>query len=114
VKARFQELAAQWHEIPGLAAWCVRFPDRTIATHCFSDWFNSKQLEQVLNRVALAAVNLTYHGFEPTRLCWKFERARLFLVARPDSSCLVLFLENRPDLTTDQAEAALVDFVNLQ
>ena len=94
----------------GLAAWSARLTDRTLASRCYSDWFKPSQVEQALSRVAQAAENLSEHSIQPTRLCWVFDRARIFVVFRADAAALALFVENRPGLEPFAFERILRDF----
>ena len=82
--------------LSGVTACSVRLADRTFVSRCYGDWFTPEQIEQVLNRLALAADSLSFHGIQPTRLCWVFERIRIFLALRRDAACLAFFVENRP------------------
>jgi hypothetical protein len=52
----------------------VRLADRTFVSRCYGDWFTPAQVEQALSRLALAADSLGYHGIQPIRLCWVFQR----------------------------------------
>jgi hypothetical protein len=99
--------------LPGLAAWCARFADHSFASHCFSDWFAQKQVEQTVARLALAAESLGYHHIKPVRLCWVFEHSRIFLGLRGDGACLAFFAENRPDLPNADFERVLDEFARL-
>ena len=96
--------------LPGVAACCVRLADRSFVSRCYSDWFNVKQVEQVLGRLALAADNLGYHGLQPTRVGWVFEHSRIYLKLRGDGACLALFVENRPGVMTPEVEGVLERF----
>jgi hypothetical protein len=96
--------------LPGVAACSVRLPDRTYVSRCFSDWFTSKQVEQALGRLALAAESLGYHAIQPTRLCWVFEHCRIYLAPRRDGAFLALFTENRPGIVTAKLEGVLEEF----
>ena len=78
----------------------ARLPDRAVVSHCYTDWFNPRQAEQTLTRLALAAESLGQHRIQPLRLCWVFEHARILLALRRDAACLGLFVENRPELST--------------
>ena len=98
----------------GLAAWGARLPDRTMATHCYSDWFKPAQVEQVMSRLLQAAEGLHTHGIHSPRLCWVFDRARIFLVLRPDAACLALFVENRPEIEMPALERVLANFSALK
>ena len=99
--------------LPGLAACSVRLADRTFVSRCYSDWFTAAQLEQALNRLALAADSLGYHGIQPIRLCWVFERTRIHLALRGDAACLALFVENRPGASDPGIYALLDEFAAL-
>ena len=109
-----QEFLDRHLPLPGVAAWAARFPDRTMANLCYSDWFVPQQVEQILNRLALATDNLTQHGLQPVRLCWTFEHARIYLALRSDASSLALFVENRPGAPTDGVDALLEEFNAMQ
>jgi hypothetical protein len=106
----FQTFLRQLRPPPGLAAWSVRLTDRTLASRCYSDWFKPSQVEQVLSRVVQAAEGLSEHSIQPTRICWIFDRARIYAVCRADAACLALFVENRPGLETSALERILRDF----
>jgi hypothetical protein len=97
----------------GLAAWGARLPDRTLASHCYTDWFAGPQVERVVGRLALAAESLTHHDIRPRRMSWVFEHARVCLALREDGACLALFVENRPDLPSSELERVLDAFVRL-
>ena len=94
----------------GLAAWGARLPDRTMASHCYGDWLRPNQVEQVMSRVLQASEGLHGHGIQSRRLCWVFDRVRIFLVLRADAACLALFVENRPGLETGALERVLGNF----
>ena len=100
--------------LPGMAAYSVRLTDRTFLNHCYSDWFTTTQVEQVLSRLALAADSLGYHGIQPTRLCWICEHSRIHLTLRRDGACLAFFVENRPGVTNDKLLAVLEEFARLE
>lgn len=105
-----QEFLDRSLPLPGVAACCVRLADRTYETRCEGDWFASAQVEQALGRLALAADSLGYHGIQPTRLCWVFERSRIHLALRHDGACLALFVENRPGIAFERLENVLEGF----
>jgi hypothetical protein len=97
--------------LPGVAAYSARLADRTFVSHCYSDWFTTAQAEQALSRLALAADSLGYHGIQPTRICWVFERTRIHLALRRDAACLAFFVENRPGAPNPKLQALLEEFV---
>jgi len=97
--------------LPGLAAWCARWADRTVAHQCYSNWLTPAQVQQTVTRLALAAESLQQHKLQPVRLCWVFEHLRLHLAIRPDGACLALFAENRADLPANAFENVLDAFV---
>ncbi len=105
-----QEFLDRSLPLPGVAACCVRFADRTYITRCEGNWFANAQVEQVLGRLALAADSLGYHGLQPTRLCWVFERSRIHLALRQDGACLALFVENRPGIAFERLESVMEAF----
>lgn len=113
MKAALEALLARGLPQPGLAAWGARLPDHAVASHCYSDWFAPQQIEQALTRLALAAGSLRQHKFEPLRLCWVFEHARIHLALRRDGACLAFFVENRPGLSTTALERLLEEFTAL-
>jgi hypothetical protein len=96
--------------LPGMAACCVRLADRTYVSRCYSDWFTTAQVEQVLGRLALAADSLSYHGIHPARLCWVFEHSRIHLALRRDGTCLAFVMENRAGVTNAKLEGLLEEF----
>jgi hypothetical protein len=98
--------------MPGVAACSARLADRTFVSRCYGDWFTAAQVEQVLNRLALAADSLGYQGIQPTRLCWVFERTRIHLALRQDAACLAFFVENRPG-SNPRIEGLLEEFAAL-
>jgi len=99
--------------LPGVAACSVRLSDRSFVSRCYSDWFTAAQVEQALSRLALAADSLSYHGIQPTRLCWVFEHSRIHLALRRDGACLAFFVENRPGVTNAKLETVLDEFAGL-
>lgn len=113
MKEALQEFLERNLPLPGLAACSVRLADRTFVSRCYSDWFASTQVEQVLSRLALAADSLGYHGIQPTRLGWVFEHSRIHLALRRDGACLAFFMENRPGVTTPELESLLEEFTRL-
>jgi hypothetical protein len=112
MKEALQALLDRSLPLPGVGAFSARLTDRTYVTHCYGDWFAPGQVEQTLSRLALAADSLGYHGIQPARLCWVFERARIHLALRQDGACLALFVENRPG-TNAKVESLLEEFTSL-
>jgi hypothetical protein len=113
MSAEIQSFLGPRLPLPGLAAWCARLADRSFASHCYSDWFAQKQIEQTLSRLTLAADSLGHHHIQPVRLCWVFEHARIFLGFRGDGACLAFFAENRPDLPNAAFEKILDEFAGM-
>ncbi len=113
MKDRLQKLLDRHLPIAGVAAWSARLPDRTLLSHCFTDWFTPPQLEQALTRLLLAADTLARDRLKPARLCWTFEHARVHLALRPDGASLTFFAENRPGVSAGAIESALEAFVRL-
>jgi hypothetical protein len=113
MKGTLQEFLDRNLPLPGLAACSVRLADRTFVSRCFSDWFTSTQVEQVLGRLALAADSLGYHGIQPTRLGWVFEHSRIHLALHREGACLAFFVENRPGVTNPKLEGLLEEFTRL-
>jgi hypothetical protein len=96
--------------LPGVAACSARLADRSFVSRCYGDWFTTAQVEQALIRLALAADSLGYHGIQPTRLCWVFERTRIYLALHRDAVCLAFFVENRPGDPNPKLQALLEEF----
>ncbi len=113
MKAALLDLLNRRLPIPGVAAWSVRLPDRSLIHQAYSDWFNEEQLEQILARLTLSADGLGYHGIQPVRLCWVFEHARIHLGIRPDGPCLAFYVENRPGFPTGKIDRVLEEFFSL-
>ena len=113
MKDTLQEFVDRRLALPGVVAWGVRRPDRTVTSHSYSDWFSSKQLEQAVTRLALSADGLSYHGIQPVRLCWVFEHARIHLALRRDGVGLALFVENRPGVSNAKLVGVLEEFASL-
>jgi hypothetical protein len=112
MKALLDQLSER-QPFAGLAAWGARLPDRSMATHAYTDWFTGAQIERIVGRLALAAESLTHHDIQPRRMSWIFEHARVCLAMRPDGSCLVLFVENRADLPRSEMEGVFEAFGGL-
>jgi hypothetical protein len=113
MKEKIEDFLSRRMPLPGVAAWGARLADRTVLSHCYSDWFSPEQVEQTLARLALSADGLGYHGIQPERLCWVFEHARIHLALRRDGICLALFVENRPGVTNAKLEGVLGEFATL-
>ena len=113
MKAALQALIDRHLPQEGVTAWTARLPDRTLLSHCFTDWFTPNQVEQFLTRLTLAAESLAHHRINPVRLCWKFEHARVHLALRRDGACLALFVENRPGLPAAVLETVFEEFAGL-
>jgi hypothetical protein len=113
MKQDIEEFLSRRMPLPGVAAWGARLADRTVLSHCYSDWFSTEQVEQTLGRLALSADGLGYHGIQPVRLCWVFEHARIHLALRGDGVYLALFTENRPGVTNARLEGVLDEFARL-
>ncbi len=97
---------------PGLAAYGLRLPDRSVHHKCLTNWIAPSQIEPALNRLMLAADNLRNHQLQPVTLYWTFERLRLYAGFRPDGACLVLFLENSAIEAAPHWESTLRDFMH--
>ena len=113
MKQVIQDFLAPRLPLPGVVAWGARLADRSVLSHCYSDWFTAPQVEEALGRLTLAAESLSQHGIQPIRLCWVFEHARIQLARRGDGSCVAIFVENRPSLNTELLENLLNDFAAL-
>jgi hypothetical protein len=99
--------------LPGLAACAARLPDGMVIQQCFSRWLTADQVRQAVAQLALAAEALQQHQIAPIRMGWLFEHLRVVLRSRPDQACMVLFLENRPELPVTEAESVLEEFAAL-
>lgn len=108
-----QQLLDQQLPLPGVAAWAVRMPDLAVGQESFGDWFSADQVALFLDCMIQAVENLRRHHLEPSRLCWTFEHARVHLAVRPDGACLALFVENRPELLTQEIGQLLDNFLAL-
>ena len=113
MSAQLQQLLEQQLPQPGEAAWAVRMPDAAVGQETFGDWFSADQVAQVLARLTQAVENLNRHQFEPTRLSWVFEHARLHLAVRADGACLMLIVENRQDVPQTEIGQLLDSFLTL-
>jgi hypothetical protein len=113
MKETIQEFLNRRLPLPGVAAWSFRLADRTVLSHCYTDWFSEKQLEQTISRLALAADGLGYHGIQPARLCWVFEHTLIYLALHRAGICLALFVENRPGVATPKLDRVLEEFAGL-
>jgi hypothetical protein len=92
----------------GLAAWCARLPDRSLANLSYVNWLTKPQLEQALTRLAHSGERLQH--LQPQRLCWSFEHLRVYFATRHDGACLALFVENRPESLHEAAEDFIQKF----
>ncbi len=97
----------------GLAAWCARLPDRTIAGHSYVPWLSMAQLEQIFARITPTLDGLQQDQRQPVRLCWTFEQLRLHLAAWIGGACLVLIVQNTPETSAAAIQAALDEFRRL-
>lgn len=113
MKEALEGLIERQLPLPGVAAWSARLADRSLMSHCYTNWFTSSQVEQALTRLALAADSLGHHRIQPERLCWTFEHARIHLALRGDGACLAFFVENRADFPSAALETVLQEFMTL-
>lgn len=97
----------------GLAACAARLPDGMVIHQCFNRWLTPNQVRQALGHLAHAAETLQQHHLAPIRLVWAFEHVRIYLRLRPDTACLALFLENRPELPGAEIDSLLEQFADL-
>jgi hypothetical protein len=98
----------------GLAAWSVRLPDQTMASHSCFPWLPGARAEHILHRLTQAADELQRQRLEPVRLCWAFEHLRLYLARGRAGACLALVVQNSPDFPPAAAETVLDDFIRLE
>ena len=91
----------------------LRLADGTLTHRCFTRWLSPMQVQQAFAELALSFEAV--HQQRPTalRTVWLFEHLRVALCLRPDSACLALFLENRPDLPLMEIHALLDEFADL-
>ena len=94
----------------GVIAWGARFPGSAASSHCYHGSLSVAQVEQGLDSLLVAAVNLGSHGIQPLQLCSVFEHLRIYLSLREDGACLALFVENRPAKATDALNRLLEEF----
>jgi hypothetical protein len=99
--------------LPGLAACGARMPDGMVIHQCFNRWLTPQQVRQAVTHFSQAFELFQQHQIAPLQMAWVFEHLRIHLRRRPDKACLALFLENRPDLPTDDVQAVLEDFAGL-
>lgn len=113
MSASLQQLLDAQLPLPGVTAWAVRMPDFAVGQQTFAEWFSPDQVAQFLGRMTQAIENLRRHHLEALRLCWVFEHARVHLAARPDGACLMLIVENRPDVPAAEIGQLLENFLAL-
>lgn len=99
--------------LPGLVACALRSPDGRVQQRASTAWFSPGQIQQAMTRLAVAAESLRHQAPDLQRVCWTFEHVQIHLAPRADGACLVVFLENRPDVSTEPLEAVFGDFMNL-
>jgi hypothetical protein len=99
--------------VAGLAAWGLRLTDGSVLARSCNDNLSLSQVEQMVNASAMAGRNFEPHGLQPLRLCWVFEHARLHLALRPEGVCLVLLMEQRPDLQVGELDRVIEGFVRM-
>ena len=108
---RIEALIERHLPLAGLAAWCARLPDQTTASRCYSDWFKRPQIEQeVMPRLGLDPGDLDRQGIVPVRLCWVFDRARVYFAVRSDGASLAVFVENRSGMDGSPFDRLLEEF----
>jgi hypothetical protein len=113
MKEQLETFLNQRLPLPGIAAWAASLPDRSILSHCYTDWFSTEQVEQLLSRLVLAANGMGYHDIQVVRLCWVFEHARIHFALGSQGACLALFVENRPGVMSAELESVLAGFTRL-
>ncbi len=113
MNAELQQFLAARLPFPGLAAWSVRLPDRTLSSQSYVKWLPGSRAEQILHRLALAAEGLAPHQLQAERLCWNFEQVRLHLALGKEGACLALVVQNAAELDPAKVETVLQDFQKL-
>ena len=96
-----------------VVAWGAYYSSTRSHVQCLKDWFTSDQVEQTLHHLVASANNLTFHRIDPVRLCWVYDRLRIFLALRPDGECLGVIAENRPGQGCDEIEMVLDAYLAL-
>jgi hypothetical protein len=69
---------------------------------------------KILQQLVLTANGFSQHRIDAVRLCWVFDRVRIFLAVRPDDVCLGVIVENQPGTVFDGIERTLQEFLTLQ
>jgi hypothetical protein len=108
-----EEFFAARLPIPGLAACGVRLPDGLVIHQSFNRWLTPMQIRQAMDHLAQTSEILQHQQIEPVRMTWVFEHLRVYLRLRPDTACLALFVENRPELVPSELERVLEEFAGL-
>jgi hypothetical protein len=108
-----EEFFAARLPIPGLAACGARLPDGMVIHQSFNRWLTPAQIRQAVDHLTQTSEILRHLQIEPVRMTWVFEHLRVYLHLRPDTACLALFVENRPELSSSELEGVLEEFAGL-
>jgi hypothetical protein len=96
--------------IVGLAAYAIGSPERILVSQCFSKSLSSPATEEMLGALTTTGRTLLPSGQAGARYCWKFESIRVYVVARPDGTCLSVMVENKPGVQTVRLQELMKDF----
>ena len=99
--------------IVGVVAYSIHLPDRVLATQCLSKSVYPSAAEQMLNSVVASGRSLLPAGQSAASYCWIFDCLRVYVVARPDGTCLALLVENNPGAQVVRIQEMLQAFVEL-
>ena len=113
MKAAIEALLRRCEPLAGVAAWRAYLVDQPGFGQCYTDWFRPDQLDRVLRCLVTTSRNTKGLEIRAGRLCWTFDRARVYLVLRTDGTGLALFTENRPGPAPAEWEAVLEEFAQL-
>lgn len=113
MRSAYEELLSARLPLPGTAACALRLPDGALTHRCFTRWLSPMQVQQAFAELALSFEAVHQRHAAVLHTVWSFEHLRVVLCLRPDSACLALFLENRPDLSLVEVQALLNEFAQL-
>jgi len=98
---------------PGLVAWSLRLPDKTLDHHCQTKWITATKLDEVLARMLETVDMLIRDKLAPVRLNWIFEGMRLHLALRRDGTCLAILVQPAPQMSGANVERAMEEFLQM-
>jgi hypothetical protein len=94
-------------------AWGVWQGAGSIHVRSHADWFTEEQIQLAVHQLVVAANGLHQQRIQPVRLCWWFDRTRVFLAIRPDDVCLGIFVKNKISGDFVAVEETLEQFLAL-